>query len=299
MNSRQPGLILLDKPEGLTSFQTLSPIKRLLGTKKIGHCGTLDKFASGLMILLVEKGTKLVPLFTGMDKTYRAYIQFGSQTDTLDPEGRVVHEAPLPDLQVLEQVIPTFLGEISQIPPVYSAIHVQGRRAYERTRAGEELNLPPRNVVIHSIQVNSLSREYGDITIHCSKGTYIRSLCRDIALAAGSRATLVGLRRLSIGGISVDSSVPPDGFTKDLHLIQGRELVALVPHTGVIEINEMELRDLSHGKLNSQLYARAVQEKVKNPSWNGVFLLFGQEIWGYLDLEPKPAIGWLVPQGLV
>src|SRR5690554_1445084 len=121
-----PGLIILNKPPEITSFQCLGPVKRALGTKKVGHCGTLDKFASGLMLLLSGRATKLVPRFMGMDKTYRARLCFGSETSTLDPEGEVVARADLPDPERVKEALLNFQGPISQVPPAYSAIHLEG-----------------------------------------------------------------------------------------------------------------------------------------------------------------------------
>ncbi len=138
MDKNPRGMLLLDKPIGITSFQALGAVKRHFNTKKVGHAGTLDKFASGLLLVFVGEATRLVPWFVGLDKTYVATIRFGQETDTLDPEGEVIREALVPDLTLVQAKLHEFIGAQIQIPPVYSAIHVDGKRAYERVLAGEK-----------------------------------------------------------------------------------------------------------------------------------------------------------------
>ena len=144
-------VILADKPEGITSFSFIRKLgKEQFRGEKIGHAGTLDKFASGLMIVLVGNATKLSPLFTSFDKEYIASIRFGSETDTLDPEGEVIRRADPPSEETLRSVLPSFLGHQSQIPPVYSAIHVGGKRAYQEARSGRAVEMAPRDIAIDS-----------------------------------------------------------------------------------------------------------------------------------------------------
>jgi tRNA pseudouridine55 synthase len=197
------GLILLHKPPGLTSFDALRDIKRILGTGKVGHTGTLDKFAEGLLLILTGRALKLCQWFTRCDKRYEAVIRFGTETDTLDPEGSPVAEAPLPSRENVEQAIPCFLGKIEQAPPVYSAIHIDGKRASALARSGESPEMQKRPVTIYSLELLSWEPPYAKIFVHCSSGTYIRSLARDIALAAGSRAHLTALIRTQVGGFKL------------------------------------------------------------------------------------------------
>jgi tRNA pseudouridine55 synthase len=201
-------MLLLDKPVGVTSFQALGACKRLFGTKKVGHAGTLDKFASGLLLVFVGEATRLVPWFVGLDKTYRAVVRFGAETVTLDPEGEVIRTARIPPAETIHTALPGFLGAQDQVPPRYSAIHVDGRRAYERTLAGEELDLKPRRVSIGRLE--ALAWDSPDLTMEldCSSGTYVRSLARDLAVACGSAAHLVGLRRSRVGEFSVENALP-------------------------------------------------------------------------------------------
>jgi tRNA pseudouridine55 synthase len=201
------GLLLLCKHSGYTSFESLGLVKKALGTGKVGHTGTLDKFATGLLLVLTGRALKLSPWFDGCDKRYEGTIRFGSETDTLDPEGAVVAEAPPPSLSALEAALAQFRGPILQVPPAYSAVHVDGRRAHELARAGEAPEMKPRPVTIHALELLSYEPPLARVFVHCSKGAYIRSLARDIALAAGSRAHLVALRRTQIAGFRLEDAL--------------------------------------------------------------------------------------------
>jgi len=212
------GVVLLDKEAGCTSFQALSGLKHKLGTGRIGHAGTLDKFAEGLLIVLVGRCTRLVPLFQGLDKEYVARIRFGVETDTLDPEGEVVAEGPVPERKIILEALPALTGEILQTPPAYSAVHVQGSRASKLARRGMTPEIAPRTVRIHGIEPIGYDAPELTIRVSCSKGTYIRSLARDLALLCGSRAHVTGLRRTAIGPFRVENAVKDRDFerTRDL-----------------------------------------------------------------------------------
>jgi len=198
------GLILLNKKAGLTSFEALGEIKRTLGTGKVGHTGTLDKFADGLLVVLVGRALKLSPWFSHCDKQYIGRLRFGIETDTLDPEGSVIGEAPVPTREKVEQVLSQFTGSIMQSPPAYSAIHINGKRAYELARSGNAPEMKMRPVSVYKLELRSWEPPHADIFVHCSSGTYIRSLARDIALAAESRAHLCALTRTKVAGFSLD-----------------------------------------------------------------------------------------------
>ena len=152
-------VLILDKKPGETSFKSLNEVKRCHRGSKVGHTGTLDKFATGIMVVLTGEATKLNPLFSGMDKKYKATIKFGSQTDTLDPEGEIIYEADKPTLEELKKSINNYLGNIKQVPPEYSAIHVNGKRAYERIRSGEEVVMAEREVTIYNSSLISYDGE--------------------------------------------------------------------------------------------------------------------------------------------
>jgi tRNA pseudouridine55 synthase len=201
------GFLLLDKNPGQTSFQALGPLKKALGTGKLGHTGTLDKFASGLLVILAGRALRLSPWVSHCDKAYRGTILFGEETDTLDPEGAVAARAPVPSREQVEEVLPRFRGEILQAPPAYSAIHLGGRRASERARSGENPEMKKRPVTIYELTLVSWAAPFAHIQVRCSGGVYIRSLARDIALACGSRGRLAELRRSAVAGFSVEDAL--------------------------------------------------------------------------------------------
>jgi len=201
------GLILLRKQPGITSFDSLRDIKRALGTGKAGHTGTLDKFAEGLLLVLIGRALKLSQWFTHCDKQYEGTVCFGAETDTLDPEGAVIANAPLPSRETVEQAFSQFRGKIEQAPPAYSAIHVDGERASALARRGEAPEMRKRPVEIYRLELLSWEPPHAKIFVHCSSGTYIRSLARDIALAAGSRAHLTALLRTQVAGFKLENAV--------------------------------------------------------------------------------------------
>jgi len=203
MNPHPDGLILLNKPPGMTSFDALRDIKRILGTGKVGHTGTLDKFAEGLLLVLTGRALKLSQWFTHCDKQYEGTICFGTETETLDPEGAIIANAPIPSREDVEKAISQFLGAIEQAPPVYSAIHINGERASTLARRNEAPEMQKRPVTIFRLELLSWKPPYAKIFVHCSSGTYIRSLARDIALAAGSRAHLTALIRTQVAGFKL------------------------------------------------------------------------------------------------
>jgi len=207
-----PGLILLQKQPGLTSFDSLKALKHALGTGKAGHTGTLDKFAQGLLLVLTGKALKLSQWFTHCDKRYEGTIRFGIETDTLDPEGRDIAEAPLPSREAVERALALFRGKIEQAPPAYSAIHIEGERASVLARRGEAPEMKKRPVEVYRLELSSWDPPFAGVSVHCSSGTYIRSLARDIALAAGSRAHLSALLRTKVAGFRLEDAVsPPPG----------------------------------------------------------------------------------------
>jgi tRNA pseudouridine55 synthase len=217
-SAARSGLILLRKPEGITSFKALAPVKRALGSGKVGHAGTLDLFASGLLVALAGPYSRLASYVQRGEKRYRGIVAFGNETATLDPEGEVVASAPPPSLAELEGSLPRFRGRIMQRPPEYSAVHVGGARAYELALKGRAPELKERPVEIRSLELLSYEDGRALIELRCSSGTYVRSLARDIALACGSRAHLAALERLSIGPYRVEDAVDPESFDPDRDL---------------------------------------------------------------------------------
>jgi tRNA pseudouridine55 synthase len=205
-NSVPSGLVLLNKKPGLTSFEALGAVKRAIGSGKAGHTGTLDKFARGLLLVLTGKALKLSPWFSHADKQYLGRICFGVETDTLDPEGREVASAAPPSLVQIEKALPRFTGEIMQEPPAYSALHVNGKRASALARSGEAPEMKKRPAHIYKLELRAWEPPFAEIYVHCASGAYIRSLARDIAIAAGSRAHLCALARTHVAGFSLEDA---------------------------------------------------------------------------------------------
>lgn len=220
------GLLLIDKPVGWTSHDAVAYVRRTLGTKRAGHTGTLDPDATGLVIVLVGRATRLAKYFEHDAKGYSAVLALGTETDTQDKTGSVVRECPVPVLTEgsVRAAMAGFLGEILQLPPMYSAVKVDGRRLYKSARAGVEVERAARRITVHELALRSVEPGRIGFDAVCSKGTYIRTLCRDIAEALGSCGHMDSLRRTMAGGYGVSSAVPLDGRP-------GREelLAAMVP----------------------------------------------------------------------
>ena len=198
------GILLIDKPEGLSSFDVVRRVRRALGERKIGHLGTLDPFATGLLPLCLGEATKLVPYLLPEAKTYRATIMLGVATDTQDLTGRVLSRTetwPAPE-QVYRAAV-GFVGEIQQVPPMHSALHYQGERLYKLARRGETVALAPRPVTIYRLEVEEVDLPRVTITVQCSQGTYIRTLAADLGVVLGCGAHLTALRRLEVGPFKV------------------------------------------------------------------------------------------------
>ena len=204
--------LLLNKNSGISSFDSLKPVKKALKTPKVCHTGTLDSFARGLLVILTGRAVKLSSVFTGCDKQYRALLRFGEETDTLDPLGTIVATGPIPRREELEAALPSFTGTILQAPPSYSAIHINGRRAHELARAGIQVDMKKRPVTIYRISLAAWNPPHAELEIYCSSGTYIRSLARDLALSIGSRAHLFSLQRTMVGDFLLEDALSlPDG----------------------------------------------------------------------------------------
>lgn len=208
-------LFLINKECGETSFKTVARVRRKLNIKKAGHAGTLDQFASGLLLILTGRYTRLVEYFTDFDKVYRATFEFGKETETLDPEGHVIAEGKVPTLSEIETALPSFLGKISQKPPHYSAVHVNGERAYRLALKGKEIEIPARQIEIFNWKIVRYEPPFLESEIHCSKGTYIRSLARDLGRACGSCAYVSELQRHSVAAFSIDKALSVDALPEN------------------------------------------------------------------------------------
>jgi tRNA pseudouridine55 synthase len=262
----ESGLILLNKKTGVTSFDALRDIKRTLKTGKVGHTGTLDKFAQGLLIVLTGRALKLSRWFSHCDKKYEGKIHFGIETDTLDPEGEVRAEAALPSREKVEEAFYYFTGDIMQTPPAYSAIHVNGQRASSLAREGKTPEMKERPVTIYKLELLSWDPPFADIFVHCSSGTYIRSLARDIALAAGSRAHLCELVRTQVAGFRLDSKLThtETSHSFEMHREDNNEFnlcpidKSVISALGMpwIEVTEAEAENIFHGKPLDRIFEK-------------------------------------------
>jgi tRNA pseudouridine55 synthase len=209
MRGTPDGILLLDKDEGESSFSAVRKVRKRLAAGKAGHAGTLDPFATGLLVILLGQGTKLFPYLAAEDKEYRATLHLGVETDTLDLTGRVVHTAPVPDLEpgFIREKAKELEGEIEQSPPAYSAVHHEGKRAYELARKGVPLELEKRKVRVHRMDVVSVDLPEVSLIVRCSKGTYVRSLAAEMGRRLGPGAHLKALRRISSGPFRVENAV--------------------------------------------------------------------------------------------
>ena len=206
-------MLLLDKPIGYSSNQALQKIKLLYQAAKAGHTGTLDPLATGLLPLCFGEATKFAHFLTDADKVYIATLKFGITTNTGDAEGEVlsVKDVNFSKMQ-LEQVCSQFVGVISQIPPMYSALKHEGKAMYEYARAGVEIERAARSITIHSIEINAFGQDVATITVKCSKGTYIRTLAEDIGAQLGCGAHLIGLRRTATANYQINQAITLEKF---------------------------------------------------------------------------------------
>jgi len=215
------GILLVDKPGGVTSHDVVSRARRALGTRKVGHAGTLDPMATGLLLLGVDSSTRLLTYLVGLGKRYTATIRLGQSSTTDDAEGELsapVDATGLTRAQ-LDTGIAALTGEIAQVPSTFSAIKVDGRRSYDRARSGEEVALAPRTVTVSRFEVLAERRDAPfldlDVVVECSSGTYIRALARDLGAALGVGGHLTALRRTDVGPFSVEDAVPADAIAPE------------------------------------------------------------------------------------
>lgn len=213
--------ILLDKPLNWSSFDIVRFVRRRIPPKKVGHAGTLDPLATGLLILCSGKATRTISQIQALPKTYVAKIRFGASTPSYDSELEPDQHADWEHItkKAIQEIIKEeFIGTIFQTPPIYSAIKVKGERLYKKARKGEDVELPPRQITIHSIEILDFSLPEVTVKVHCGKGTYIRSLAHDLGISLQSRAHLATLRRTDIGHFSVENAMQPEGFDERINV---------------------------------------------------------------------------------
>ena len=247
------GIVLVDKPLGLSSHSAVSGVRKALGTKKVGHAGTLDPAATGLLVMGVNAGTRLLTYLVGLDKSYTATMRLGYETTTDDAVGDRVGESSetletLTDDEI-RSAVGTFRGEIEQVPSTFSAIKIDGKRAYDLARAGQEVELKSRTVTISRLEASSITRGDGfidvELVVDCSSGTYIRALARDIGRHLGVGGHLVALRRTRVGPFGVEGSPLPQDVQEE-HLMSLAEVASQV--MPVVSLAAQEVIDISHGR---------------------------------------------------
>ncbi len=240
------GLLLVDKPAGMTSHDVVSLARRGVGESRIGHAGTLDPFATGLLVLLVGRGTRLIPYLDAEPKVYEATICFGAATDTDDSTGHVTRQVGLPSPGAVDAALATMVGDLEQRPPAYSAKQVEGVRAYAAARRGRPLDLAPVTVRVHGWTVRARRHAELDVIVICAGGTYVRALARDLGKAAGSAAHLTALRRTSAGRFDVSTAQPIDAVQRgEAHL---RPLLDAVAHLPTQPLDGDDRRLVAHGR---------------------------------------------------
>jgi tRNA pseudouridine55 synthase len=206
--SAPEGVVIAFKPAGVTSHDVVDGVRKLLGTKKVGHAGTLDPMATGVLVLGVGRATRLLRYLSGLDKTYEGTAILGVETDTLDAQGEVLREAPVDvTREQLEEAMRAFVGAIDQIPPAYSAVKVGGQKLYKAARRGEVVDAPPRRVTVRRFDLLAFDMPSFDVRVECSSGTYVRSLVADVGTKLGCGAHLTRLVRTRVGPFGVDRAV--------------------------------------------------------------------------------------------
>lgn len=257
MSIRIDGVVLLDKPAGMSSQGAVTAVKRAFNADKAGHTGTLDPMATGLLPICLGEATKYSQDLLEADKTYVARIQFGARTDTGDAEGQVIETFTLPTFaneselkQALDALLPKFTGAISQVPPMYSALKRDGKPLYEYARAGVELERAPRDITIHRIRWTDIQWPEATLEVSCSKGTYIRVLAEDLGAALACGAHLVGLRRTEVGHLSLEQSFTIESIQQGLkdsasYILPVDALLQTLPH---LTVDEQQAKRLEMGQ---------------------------------------------------
>ena len=247
------GWVNFDKPLGMTSTQAVGKIRWMFQAQKAGHAGTLDPLATGILPIALGEATKTIPFMTDAEKAYRFTVKWGEMTDTLDKEGDVIATSDVrPSKSQIINVLPQFIGDISQIPPKYSAIKIDGQRAYDLVRGGEEIEMKARPVIVHHLELADCDEETATFDVRCGKGTYVRSLARDIADALGTCGYVIFLRRTRVGTFAESTSFSLDAMDNLCH--RGRVLEALGPIDAVLDdipvlaLTRTQAIDLKHGR---------------------------------------------------
>lgn len=252
------GLLIIDKGKGPTSHDIVEQVRKSLGIRQVGHAGTLDPFATGLLLVGFGKGTRLLEYLQGETKIYQIKMKLGLITDTFDITGTVMEENEIDaDESTILEAVKSFVGTYAQVPPAYSARKYQGKKLYELARNGKIINLPPRDVKIHEISNVTVEIPYVEFTAKVSAGTYIRSLCMDIGYKLGCGATAIELRRTQVGKFKVEDGVRVDRLNEVERI---EDLQAFVPLEGMLDYPKIWVAD------KDKIY-NGIQPKVSDLQW--------------------------------
>lgn len=289
------GLLNVRKPRGWTSHDVVARVRRLSGQRRVGHAGTLDPLAEGVLPVLLGRATRLADVVGEGPKRYAAEVRLGSATDTDDAEGTEIARAPVPPLDrtAIEQVLPRFRGTIQQVPPAYSAVKVAGRRAYAVARGGGHVALPPRTVTVYELRLAGLEGDLLRLEVGCSRGTYVRSLARDLARALGTYGHLTALVRTQVGPFHIEEALTLEQVAERgvPACLQPPERVLL--NAPSYHANATELDHLAHGRAVPLQGLQAEQVRVYDPAGRLVAVGIADGAW----LRPRI---WLeAPEALV
>ena len=266
------GFINLRKPAGMTSHDAVNRVRKIFSTRKVGHAGTLDPGASGVLPIAINRATKFIEYLADCDKSYRAEILFGVATDSGDLDGEIVARAEnfrMPALDELDAALKDFVGEIEQTPPKFSAIKINGRKAYDLARKNLEFDMPIRRVKIFRLEVVALDENSATLEIDCGKGTYIRSLARDLGERLNLPAVLKNLVRLRVGNFKLDAALDFDELNAEKIL----PIETCLAHLPKFELAEDRIRAFGNGLPTT---VRAADEKILRVFANGKFLGVGR-----------------------
>jgi tRNA pseudouridine55 synthase len=238
------GVLLVDKPSGITSHDVVDKVRKASGIRRVGHTGTLDPNATGLLVLCLGKATRLSEHLTGLDKTYEGTMRFGQVTDSYDSDGEVVEEHPVPELTVeqIQEICDRFVGEIDQLPPMVSAVKVGGQRLYKIARKGEVVERQPRRVTVYEFTVLEYTAPDAIIRVRCTSGTYVRALCHDVGQIIGCGAILATLRRTQVGRHDVADAATLEQLT-DPETVKER----LLPMGAALDYPAVTIKPASSG----------------------------------------------------
>jgi len=283
-------VLLLDKPAGITSFDFISQIRRIARIKKIGHSGTLDKFASGLLVICTGQATRLTRYFLESNKRYTGTIKLGIATDTCDITGEIVSQSELSGLDesTIRTVMAGFLGESVQVPPEYSSLKVRGERASDRVRRGETVTLEGRKIRITRADIIAVDIDKGtvDFDIACSKGTYIRSIARDFGKVLGTGACLQELRRIESGRFSIDKAASREDV--EMYVAgKGPDFFAVDPADALCDFGRLILDDAGAAKVLNGAFFRREEVLSRDNRVGNIFVIFNghEDLIAIADLD--------------